>query len=115
MYAGNGVTKRFKIPEGYDGSEVYLTFPGGKTIRMHECEGYEVSGDYVKFDAAIPAGIRISFEESADGEELNSKGYVVIYGDGSIKEVDEDPVKYLEETQRLLTEAEKQKGYERVC
>ena len=108
MYKGNGAAKKFMIPEGYDGSIVVLELPSGKTIKMHEGEGYEISEGSVIFESAIPVGITIRFDEPSKSEELTNKGYVVIYGNGTITEVDEDPVKYLEETQRLLKEAEKQ-------
>ena len=105
MYTGNGAAKKFKIPDGKDGRVVELTLPSGKTIKMSPGEGYEIAGEYVIFEAAIPFGITISFEESEDSEPLMSSGYVVIYGDGRIQEVNEDPVKYLEETQKILKEA----------
>lgn len=108
MYTGNGAAKKFRIPEGYDGSVVVLGLPTGKTIKMKAGEGYEIAGEYVIFDAVIPSGITISFEEDEDSEPLITSGYVVIYGDGTIQEVNEDPVKYLEETQKILSEAKKQ-------
>ena len=108
MYTGNGAAKKFRIPEGYDGRVVVLGLPTGKTIKMKAGEGYEIAGEYVIFDAVIPSGITISFEEDSESEPLISSGYVVIYGDGTIREVNEDPVKYLEETQKILSEAKKQ-------
>lgn len=108
MYTGNGAAKKFRIPEGYDGSVVVLGLPTGKTIKMKAGEGYEIAGEYVIFDAVIPSGITISFEENEESEPLINTGYVVIYGDGTIQEVNEDPVKYLEETQKILKTAMKQ-------
>ena len=63
MYTGNGVTRKFPLPAGYDGSEVYLIFPTGKSIKMREGEGYTVSEGAVYFSAAIPAGVVVSFTE----------------------------------------------------
>ncbi len=40
MYTGNGVTKKFPIPSGYDGSTVYLIFPTGQNIKMVQREYY---------------------------------------------------------------------------
>ena len=106
MYTGNGVTKRFPIPAGYDGSTVYLVFPTGKSIQMINGEGYTVSEGAVYFSAAIPAGVVVSFTEPENvisaGDTLN---YVVIYKDGRIVEVSEDPTELLVQTQKALTDA----------
>ncbi len=106
MYTGNGVTKKFPLPEGYDGSEVYLIFPTGKSIKMMNGEGYTVSEGTVYFSAAIPAGVVVSFSEPENvisaGETLN---YVVIYKDGRIVEVCDDPVELLVQCQKALTDA----------
>jgi len=113
MYTGNGVARKFPLPVGYDGSVVYLIFPTGKSIKMVKDEGYTVSEGAVYFSAAIPAGVVISFEEpenvSTASDALN---YVVIYKDGRIVEVSEDPAEYLAQTQNVLTEAKKH--YEEV-
>ena len=106
MYTGNGVTKKFPLLNGYDGSEVYLIFPTGKSIKMIEGEGYTVSEGAVYFSAAIPAGVVVSFEEPENvisaGDALN---YVVIYKDGRIVEVSEDPTELLVQTQKALADA----------
>ena len=108
MYTGNGVTKKFPIPAGNDGSTVYLIFPTGQNIKMVQDQGYTVSDGNIIFSAAIPAGVLISFEEP---EELttaeNSLKYVVIYKDGHIVEVTEDPAEYLAQTQKLLSDSQK--------
>ena len=105
MYAGNGVTKKFPIPDGKDGSAVFLKLPTGKTIRMTQGEGYTVQDGAVYFFAAIPVGVEVVFDEPEESATLtNTSSYVVIYGDGTIREVDEDPVLYLERTQKLLAE-----------
>mgnify|MGYP007070241478 CR=1 FL=1 len=106
MYTGNGVTRKFPLPEGYDGSAVYLIFPTGKSIKMLEGEGYTVSEGAVIFSAAIPAGVVVSFSEPENvisaGDALN---YVVIYKDGRIVEVSEDPTELLVQTQKELVDA----------
>ena len=63
MYTGNGVTRKFPLPIGYDGGVVYLIFPTGKSIKMVKDEGYTVSEGAVYFSAAIPAGVVVSFTE----------------------------------------------------
>ena len=106
MYTGNGVTRKFPLPEGYDGSAVYMIFPTGKSIKMLEGEGYTVSEGAVYFSAAIPAGVLVSFTEP---ENVISAGdtlrYVVIYKDGRIVEVSEDPTELLVQSQKMLTDA----------
>ncbi len=106
MYVGNGITRKFLIPEGYDGSVVVLSMEGGKGIRMAEGIGYFIEGRYVTFSTPVPKGIKVSFNE-ADATEImkkNSGAYVVVYADGTIKEVDEDPTLLLEEARKLLAD-----------
>ena len=106
MYIGNGITKKFLIPQGYDGSVVVLSTDGGKGIRMAEGEAYEIQNGYVVFYSAVPIGIKISFDE-ADATEIMKKtsgAYVVIYADGTMKEVDEDPTLLLEEARKILAD-----------
>ena len=105
MYTGNGATKKFLIPPEYDGSEVYLTFSTGRSIKMLEGEGYTISGGYAVFSAAVPAGVIVSFAEPEGYEAPVRNGYVVIYNDGRIVEVDEDPTEFLLRTQEILSEA----------
>ena len=106
MYTGNGVTRKFPLPDGYDGSAVYLIFPTGKSIKMMNGEGYTVSEGAVYFSAAIPAGVIVSFSEPENvisaGDALN---YVVIYKDGRIIEVSEDPTELLVQSQKALVDA----------
>ncbi len=106
MYTGNGVTKKFPLPDGCSGDAVYLIFPTGKSIKMLKDEGYTVSEGAVYFSAAIPAGVVVSFSEPENvisaGDRLN---YVVIYKDGRITEVTEDPTELLVQTQKALIDA----------
>ena len=113
MYIGNGVTKRFPLPDGKNGDEVYLIFPTGRSIKMLKEEGYTVSEGTVYFSAAIPAGVVVSFDEPEQTEESGEPlSYVVIYKDGRITEVVEDPAEYLEQSQEILKSS--QKHYEEV-
>ena len=105
MYTGNGATKKFLIPSESDGSEVYLTFPTGRSIKILEGEGYMISGGYAEFSAAVPAGVIVSFSEPEGYEPPVRNGYVVIYNDGRIVEVDDDPTEFLLRTQEILSEA----------
>ena len=107
MYIGNGVTKKFPLPNGYDGSIVILKMAGGSGIRMAQDVSYTVEDNAVQFFTAPPAGIEINFDESDASEVMdkNSGAYIIIYADGSIKEVDEDPSLILEEARKILTEA----------
>ena len=107
MYIGNGVTKNFPLPEGYDGSVVILRIPGGKGIRMTRGEGYEVKEGSVNFYAPVPSGVEVIFDELSVSEMMSKTAgnYVVIYGDGTTKEVSEDPVILLAEAQKVLNES----------
>ena len=109
MYIGNGVTKKFPLPAGYDGSVVILKIPNGKGVRMIQGEGYTVKDGAVIFYAPVPSGIEILFDDTGEIELMsaNSKSYVVIYADGSMREVDEDPTLILDEAKKILTDAKR--------
>lgn len=109
MYIGNGVTKKFPLPAGYDGSVVVLKIPNGKGVKMIQDEGYVVKDGAVIFYAPVPDGIEILFDDTGEIELMatNSKSYVVIYPDGSIREVDEDPTLILEEARKILIDAKR--------
>ncbi len=109
MYIGNGVTKKFPLPAGYDGNVVILKIPNGKGVRMIQGEGYVVKDGVINFYAPVPDGIEILFDNTGEIELMStkSKSYVVIYSDGSIREVDEDPTLMLEEARKILTDAKK--------
>ena len=113
MYVGNGAAKKFPLPVGYDGSVVYLIFPTGRSIKMVKDEGYTVLDGTVYFSAAIPAGVVVSFEEPENVSETSEAlSYVIIYRDGRIVEVSEDPAEYLAQTQKVLSDA--RQHYEEV-
>ncbi len=106
MYTGNGVTKKFPLPERYTGDAVYLIFPTGKSIKMLKDEGYTVSEGAVYFYAAIPAGVVVSFDEPENVITADDAlRYVVIYKDGRIVEVSDDPTELLVQSQKVLTDA----------
>jgi hypothetical protein len=88
LYQGNGITAEFPLPEGADGTKVYLT-AGGKTIRMKEDGSYRIDAGTVVFDIPPPDGTVISFQEDAPARVHGV--CVVIYPDGTVKEVTEDP------------------------
>ena len=110
MYIGNGVTKKFPIPSGYDGSVVILKMPNGSGYRMLQGDAYYIQDGYIIFNSAVPAGIEITFDlsDAAEIVKSSSKNYVVIHSDGTIEEVNEDPDLILEEAKNLLIEAKKQ-------
>lgn len=109
MYLGNGITRKFPLPDGYDGSVVFLKIAGSKGVRMTQGDGYEVKDNTVIFYAPVPAGVEIIFDYMNESEVLNpmSKSYIIIYADGTMTEVDEDPTLILEEAKKLLIEAKR--------
>lgn len=110
MYIGNGVTKKFPLPLGYDGSCVILKLPNGKGIQATQGESYTIKNNAVVFITAVPAGIEVCFSESEVTGLISqdSAGYVVIYPDGIIHEVKEDPALLLEEARKMLTNTQTQ-------
>lgn len=110
MYIGNGVTKKFPLPLGYDGSCVILKLPNGKGLQATQGESYTIKNGAVVFITAVPAGIEVCFSESEVTGLISqdSAGYVVIYPDGIIHEVKEDPSLLLEEARKTLINTQKQ-------
>ncbi len=107
MYTGNGAAKKFLIPSGYNGETVYLVI-GSQYVKMTAGENYEISGDYVVFSQVVPSGVMICFElpSGAEATKMKATSYIVIYGDGTIRQVDEDPAIMLEEARNTLEKAE---------
>ena len=104
MYIGNGVTKRFPLPDGFDGTTVILKMPGGRGILMEHGKGYTVENGVVVFAVAVPSGIEVCFDESeADIITSSPKNYVIIRSDGTIEEITEDPSVILNEAREILT------------
>ena len=111
MYTGNGVTKNFPIPKGYDGAVVVLKMPGGKGILMKQGESYTIENGRVVFTVAVPSGIEVCFDErEAEIIPSSQKNYVIIRSDGTIEEVSEDPAVLLAEAREILTASEKIAG-----
>ena len=108
MYIGNGVTKRFPLPKGNDGSVVILKFPNGKGVHVTENEGYTVKNGTVYFFVAPPSGVEVCFSDEDISEIEDVRKQLVIYSDGSYIEVDEDPVVILEEAKKLFSQAQTQ-------
>ncbi len=109
MYVGNGVTKKFPIPNGKDGSVVILKLPNGHGYKMTLNEAYYIQDGNIIFNSAIPPGIEISFDIS-DATQIitaSSNNYTIIRSDGTIEEVSEDPTLIIEEARNLLAEARK--------
>jgi hypothetical protein len=105
MYIGNGVTKEFPIPPGADGSVVCL---GG--VRLKEGGAYAAEGGNVIFNIPPPEGVSVSFEVPISGP-MTAK-CLVIYPDGTMAQISEDPHELLTEakieraeTKRLLASA----------
>lgn len=107
MYTVNGVTKAHSPAAGKDGIVMFLISRTGKSIKMEKEEGYTVSDGAVYFCAAIPAGVEVSFTEPEGVSEPSDKlSYVVIYKDGRIVEVTEDPAEYLAQSQKVFASAQ---------
>lgn len=109
MYTGNGVTKKFLLPSGYDGNTVLLKMPSGETVEMLQGESYIITDNAVCFLIPPPSGVEVCFEVDDTTKLINknSGNYIIIYADGTIKQVNEDPSIILEEAKKLLTEAKK--------
>jgi hypothetical protein len=95
VYKGNGVITAFPIPAGADGRQVWISGEGFRT-RASEGEAYEIADGSVIFASPPPAGTEISFAETAAAA---SGGPVctVIYPDGTVRNVYEDPMTLLAE------------------
>ena len=117
MYKGNGSTKVFPLPEGADGRDVYWETESS-SMRLREGVAYSVKDGCVVFETAPPIGVTVAFEKEGGGAEgfqpkrAGGRVCTVIYGDGSVAEVSEDPVALLaaarlerDEASRLLKAA----------
>jgi len=127
LYIGNGVTKEFPLPDGADGSVAFWLPPDGKAIRMKEGYSYTVrDGTTVVFSAPPPDGWRVVFEEESGTPGNWTPGTpspgqaglkaLVIYPDGTVREICEDPFELLVKSQgerheikRLLLEARRER------
>jgi hypothetical protein len=107
MYTANGITTEFPLPEGADGSAVYLVSPGGDAVKMKQGDAYTIRDGTVVFSTPPPKYWPVIFElDEEEGEAVAKKGVcTIIYPDGSTKELDRDPWELLVETRTVLAEA----------
>jgi hypothetical protein len=110
MYTGNGITREFPLPEGNDGSEVYLVSPAGAAVRAKQGDAYAVRDGAVVFSIPPPAGWTIAFQTGPGSTTLAGfgaapQGLLVIYPDGTIRKLDRDPWELLTEVKAELAEA----------
>lgn len=111
MYKGNGITKEFPLPAGADGSVVVWRTENGAR-RLMEAEAYVVRDWNVVFEVAPPAGVIVAFE-AGELAGIRALGVcTVIYPDGRVALIAEDPHELLtaakaerDEARRLLKEA----------
>lgn len=96
QYEGNGITCAYPAPQGWDGSTVILTPPGGASYQAAEGTAYTVDdgGAGITFTTPPPEGCRIAF----DAVQVEQVGRVatVFYPDGTIRTLDADPWELLE-------------------
>jgi hypothetical protein len=107
VYIGNGEAKEFPLPEGKSGEEVYFLPDGGTSVRLNGT-AYRIEGDQDKkvvFEIPPPEGVTISFEPN--GNTGMSGICIVIYPDGTVKEITEDPYELLVEAKAERDEAKK--------
>jgi len=109
MYTGNGVTTDFPLPDGVDGSTVWLTPPGGQSIMMETGATYTIVSGAVRFIIPPPNGWTVSFCKPAEDGQVMTDGYVVVYANGTMKTVSEDPAELVEQALALLAQAKKER------
>jgi len=108
MYTGNGVTTDFPLPEGADGSTVWLTPPEKESIRMEQGAAYTVTDGAARFVIPPPQGWIVSFHEPAGGAVM-TEGYVVAHSDGTLEVVSEDPAELVAQARALLEAAKRER------
>ena len=112
MYKGNGATMAFPLPPGEDGRSVYWMTEHTATA-MKEGEAYRVEGGCVVFETAPPVGVTVAFSGADIPTPFRAANVcTVIYPDGRVAEITEDPVALLaaakieyDKAKRLLKEA----------
>ena len=114
MYQGNGVTTEFPLPPGVDGHTVGLAPPGGAAVKLKESEAYTVRDGTVYFFTPPPNGATVTFEapetvERSAGVVAVMKGAcTVLYPDGTMREVTQDPWELLEAAAHEREEAKRE-------
>ena len=108
MYEANGVTTGFPLSVGADGSTVVLISPAGAAIKMSG-ESYAVQNGTVFFYTPPPSGWIVAFEMPVDA--VAPRVCMVVYPNGVIKELSQDPWELLalaaterDEAKKLLKE-----------
>lgn len=91
MYKANGTTKTFPLPEGVSGDVVYWVSASGGFITLRLGTSYKIEDGNVVFDEAPPAGLTVTFEEPAAAIGGGVPVCVVVYPDGRIEAVYDDP------------------------
>lgn len=112
MYQGNGVTTEFPLPPGADGHTVGLAPPGGAAVKLKEGETYTVRDGTVYFFTPPPNGTTVTFEASevAARSAGGTKGVcTVLYPDGTMREVAQDPWELLEAAVREREETKRER------
>ncbi|MDR1651787.1 MAG: hypothetical protein LBR87_08370 [Synergistaceae bacterium] len=102
MYKGNGTTKEFPLPPGADGHTVWWA-GGPSAVRLRENEAYRAENGVVIFGTAPPEGITVTFTEPESAGR--TRACTVIYPDGRIEEISDDPAALLIEARTELREA----------
>ncbi|GHV57538.1 hypothetical protein FACS1894216_22080 [Synergistales bacterium] len=109
MYKGNGSTAAFPLPGGADGTEVWL-LAGGAGTRLKQDDAYRITDGSVVFAYPPPGGTEITFKAPEDGGGKAGGGMPplqVLYPDGTVREVGEDPYELLLEAKAEREEARK--------
>jgi hypothetical protein len=105
-YVGNGITREFPLPEGADGENVYLLLDG-LIIPMNK-ESYAIQNGAAVFSIPPPNGSIVAFEPPAGNADAGAAPYCyVIYPDGTMKKVSQDPYELLIEAKAERDEAKK--------
>ena len=92
------------MPAGADGDTVVLVSPTGAAIKLSE-ENYTVQNGTVFFHTPPPAGWVVAFKMPSDAVALSV--CMVIYPDGTLKELSQDPWELLTRAQAERDEARK--------
>jgi hypothetical protein len=120
MYKANGFTKSFPLPASAGGyvSAVYWVDASGSLVELHEGASFVISDGNVVFGEAPPAGVTVVFEPPA-GTAVSGKTPVctLVYPDGRVEAVHEDPAvlltlarKELEEARQMVSAAQIESG-----
>lgn len=114
------MTTEFPLPPGADGHTVGLAPPGGAVIKLKEGEAYTVRDGTVYFFVPPPEGTTVTFEElettvRSTGTSGVTKGVcTVLYPDGTMREVTQDPLELLEAAAREREAARQEREALRV-